>query len=337
MIRDPVLVAACLVALAQSASAQAVSGTLTGTVSGADGSAAAGLPIQVRSADSATVARTFASDDGQFSFDLPAGDYALSIATPCCALKAHSSDGITVVAGQTLQYDVQLELGISLNALGDDPGTLAAEIRARQVIPDRPVRRTPDGRPDLSGLWLISNDPFPEQARALPLANEVFLDRVANNLRDSPHTQCLPGSPPVPSGATPFLGKFVQTPELVVILFEDVPGYRQVFLDGREHPEDPNPSWMGHSIGRWEDDTLVVDTVGFNAEGWTGFYPRTEMLHLTERYRRTEFGRLEVTVTFEDPGVFEAPWIRNMTWDLAPQEELIEYVCENNKWGTPLN
>ena len=82
---------------------------------------------------------------------------------------------------------------------------------------------------------------------------------------------------------------------------------------------------------------MVVDTVGFNAEGWTGFYPRTEMLHLAERYRRTEFGRLEVTVTFEDPGVFEAPWIQNMTWDLAPQEELIEYVCENNKWGTPLN
>ena len=95
----------------------------------------------------------------------------------------------------------------------------------------------------------------------------------------------------------------------------------------------PNPSWMGHSIGRWEGDTLVVDTIGFNSRGWTGPYPRTEMMRMEERYRRPDYGHLEVRVMFEDPGVFAEPWIWNMTWDLAPQEEIFEYVCENNKWA----
>ena len=103
-------------------------------------------------------------------------------------------------------------------------------------------------------------------------------------------------------------------------------------MDGREHPENPNPAWMGHSIGRWDGDTLVVDTVGFNDRGWTGVYPRTEMMRMEERYSRDEYGKLQVRVTFDDPGVFSEPWVWNMSWDLAPQEELLEYVCENNQW-----
>ncbi len=82
-----------------------------------------------------------------------------------------------------------------------------------------------------------------------------------------------------------------------------------------------------------EDGTLVIDTVGFNSRGWTELYPRTEMLRLEERYRCVDYGHLEVRLTFDDPGVFEEPWVHNRIWDLAPQEELIEYVCENNKWG----
>jgi len=84
-------------------------------------------------------------------------------------------------------------------------------------------------------------------------------------------------------------------------------------------------------VGKWDGDTLVIDTTGFNDRGWMEIYPRTEMLHIVERYRRVDFGHLEVQVTIEDPGVFAKPWHMNMTWDLAPQEELIEYVCENNK------
>lgn len=138
--------------------------------------------------------------------------------------------------------------------------------------------------------------------------------------------------PRFPFGAaSPFITKFVHTPLLLLMLFEDVPGFRQIFLDGRSHPSDVNPTWMAHSIGKWEGDTLVVDTVGFHDRSWIGVYPHTEMLHMIERYRRVDFGHLEVLVTFEDPGAFTKPWNMNLTWDLAPQEELLEFVCENNK------
>jgi hypothetical protein len=118
---------------------------------------------------------------------------------------------------------------------------------------------------------------------------------------------------------------------LVVILSEGTPGFRQIFLDGRKHPADPDPSWVGHSIGKWEGDTLIIDTIGFNDRGWMDIYPRTEKLHIVERYRRPDFGHLEIQATIEDSGVFAKPWQINLKWDLAPQEELIEYVCENNR------
>ena len=113
------------------------------------------------------------------------------------------------------------------------------------------------------------------------------------------------------------------------MLFEDVPGFRQVFVDGRSHPADPNPAWLGHSVGRWDGDTLVIDTVGFNDRSWLLVYPHTDQLHMIERYRRPEYGRLEIVVVFEDPGAFTRPWTMNLIWYLAPREELIEFVCEN--------
>jgi hypothetical protein len=103
-------------------------------------------------------------------------------------------------------------------------------------------------------------------------------------------------------------------------------------MDGREHPEYPNPSWMGHSIGYWEGDTLVVDTIGFNDRGWMWVYPRSEELHIVERFTRTSLGRMDVEITIEDPKVFKVPWVTNSPAYLAPQEDVLEYVCENNKW-----
>ena len=181
-------------------------------------------------------------------------------------------------------------------------------------------------------MWLFSEDPYPEAAKALPAAQAEADKRIASDFADDPHIRCLPSGLPV-DGASEFIAKFVQTPKLVILLSEGTPGFRQVFLDGRAHPDRPNPSWMGHSIGHWDGDTLVVDTVGFNDRGLVGPYPRTEKLHMVERYRRSDYGHLQVRVTFEDPGVFTAPWTWNETWDLAPQEELLEYVCENNKWA----
>ena len=92
---------------------------------------------------------------------------------------------------------------------------------------------------------------------------------------------------------------------------------------------------MGHSIAHWKGDTLIVDSVGFNDRGWKSGYPQSEQRHTIERYTRTDYGRLEVEYTIEDSKVFDSPWVMNMVFDLAPQEELIEFVCENNKWAQP--
>jgi hypothetical protein len=198
------------------------------------------------------------------------------------------------------------------------------------------VPRLAGGKPDLSGVWVEIDDPYPETPQVLPWAVALIKERDENNGKDAPHNRCLPGPPPAPGSTAPFITKFVQTPSLLVILFEDVPGFRQVFLDGRGHPSNWDPTWMGHSIARWEGDLLVVDTVGFNDRSWLGGLgggplPHTEMLHMTERYRRVDFSHMEAVITFEDPGAFVKPFHMNVKLDLAPQEELLEFVCENNK------
>jgi hypothetical protein len=107
---------------------------------------------------------------------------------------------------------------------------------------------------------------------------------------------------------------------------------RQVFLDGRRHPADPSPTWLGHSIGTWDHDTLVVDTIGFNDKGWldnTG-RPQTERLHVVERYRRPDLGHLEVEITIDDPGAYTRPWKIRRSLQLAPGEEIQEYICNEN-------
>jgi hypothetical protein len=308
------------------------SGSISGTVYGPYDEQVAYAPIQATNLDTELNVRADSGRDGKFELQgLPEGSYKLQVNMPCCAYGRFASDAIAV-AGK-VEFDIQLEEGGSFNTVGDDPGIIAAAIKDRQVIPDLPVPRTPDGKPDLSGLWLEGDDPFPERPDAKPWAREKLDERIANNFRYHPHNQCLPGDPPIPGGAAPFMAKFVHKDELLVVLFEDYPGFRQVFLDGREHPEWPNPSWMGHSVGHWEGDELVIDTIGFNDRGWMGGYPRSEQLHITERYRRTEYGRMEMTLTVEDPEVFNAPWSQFIVFDLAPQEELIEFVCENNKWA----
>ena len=329
-IRESV-VAACLLAISQTVTAQPAPGSVIGTVLHPDDSVIADAPVRARNDATGTDARTRSTSTGRYEFqDLPAGTYVLSLHMPCCDFRPYVNDNVVVNVGEAHEFDIHVEGGMSIE--GDDPGTVNAQLLSRQIIPDLPVPRTANGRPDLSGLWLTSRDPYPEEPKALEWAEQLAQQRRENSLIDHPRTRCLPSEPAFPGGSA-FNLKFVQTPDLVVQLFEDIPGFRQIFLDGRDHPENPNPSWMGHSIGRWEGDTLVVDTIGFNDRGWSGVYPRTEKLRMEERYRRSDFGHLEARVTFDDPGVFEEPLIRNMTWDLAPQEELMEYVCENNQWA----
>jgi hypothetical protein len=307
---------------------------IQGTIYGPEGEVIPYIPIQATETESAIFKRAESTKSGKYTLtDLAAGSYTITIATPCCAYMSYESDAIEIAAGETREFEIHLEEGSSFNTVGDDPANIAAMIRSAAVIPDEPPPRAADGKPDLSGVWLIGDDPFPAEVDAYPWAQELFDERAANEAIDHPHLRCLPGNPPTGGGTAPFIAKFVQKPSLLIILLEDYPGFRQVFMDGREHPEDPNPSWMGHSIGRWEGDTLVVDTVGFNDRGWISLYPRTEELRMVERYTRLDFGRIDLKITYEDPAVYKSPLEENLLLHLAPQEELIEYVCENNKWA----
>jgi hypothetical protein len=325
-----IVVASCL-ALVVTASAQIGRGSLTGTVVHGGGVRVPNAPIQLRHKETGAIERAASAADGRYRFaDIPAGVYELSVAMPCCAYDPFRRD-VTVRTAQATEFDISLVENVGGKTLGDDPGRTADTIRRRSTVPALPVPRTPDGKPDLSGVWLVYRDRYPEEPAALPWAAALAKERIANNMKDAPHTRCLPQGFPVGGAAPPWMTKFVQMPALLVMLFEDAPGFRQVFLDGRGHPPDPNPTWYGHSVGRWEGDTLVVDTVGFNDRSWINAHPHTEQLRTTERYRRVEYGRLEIVVVFEDPGAFTRPWTMTLIWDLAPQEELIEFVCENNR------
>ena len=315
--------------------AQTDSASLAGTVSDPHG-AVAEAPIQVKNKATGAMAHTSSKLDGSYSVTgLPAGAYEFSIVMPCCAYQRFTKD-VQLSSGKTEQFSIQLSETVNGTTLGDDPGRLAATMRKRSKVTAQPVPRIAGGKPDLSGVWIISDDPYPELPVALPWAAALIQERRENNGKDAPHNHCLPGPPPAPGSTAPFLAKFVQTSSLLVILFEDVPGFRQVFLDGRPHPSNWDPSWMGHSLGKWEGDDLVVDTVGFNDRSWLGGVgggpvPHSEMLHMTERYRRVDFAHMEAVITFEDPGAFVKPFHMNLKLNLAPQEEVLEYVCENNK------
>ena len=196
-----------------------------------------------------------------------------------------------------------------------------------------PAPRTSDGHPDFSGVWLANVDPNPVPASMLPWAVAEWNRRREASFAGMPTARCLPTDPTL---TLPVFYKIIQTRTLLVHLFEQDPHYRQVFLDGRGHPADPDPTWMGHSIGRWEKDTLVIDTVGLNDKSWLlqgTWLPHTEMLHIVERYRRPDLAHLNIDVTIEDPGAFTKPVERHVTWLSTPGEELLESVCnENNKF-----
>lgn len=329
------LYAACSFVLITSLPAQSGRSSLAGTVSDSNGATVSDAPIQLRNKTTGALARTTSKSGGRYTLaDLPPGVYELTLVMPCCAYGSIQQD-VTLEAGQSSKLDILLKETINGNTLGDDPGRAATAMRKRANVPSRPAPRL-GGKPDLSGVWVVTDDPYPETPETLPWATTEIAGRQQSHGKDAPHNRCLPGPPPAPGSTSPFMAKLVQTPKLLVILFEDAPGFRQVFLDGRAHPSAWNPSWMGHSVAKWEKDELVVDTTGFNDRSWLGgvgggLLPHTEMLRMTERYRRIDLGHMELALTFEDPGTFVKPYHMNLKLDLAPQEEILEFVCENNK------
>jgi hypothetical protein len=205
-----------------------------------------------------------------------------------------------------------------------------------------PTPRTADGKPDLSGLWNrispkyrvnIAADLKPEDVQ--PWAKTLVRQRTEDLGKDSMNARCLPSGPAYATDADSTAGgmmKIIQTPGIIVILNSDLT-YRQIYMDGRKLEASPNPSWMGYSVGHWDADTLVVESFGFNDQTWldTSGHPHTEALRTTERYRRRDFGNLDLEVTFEDRAVYARPWTVAVRAELAPDTELIEYVCNESK------
>ncbi len=199
--------------------------------------------------------------------------------------------------------------------------------------------RTPDGKPDFSGIWKASTTKYLENLGAggvqipmLPWAEKVYKERLENEARDRPSGRCLPHS------VTDFDAHFapkklIQTPGLLAMLFESYHSYRQILTDGRPLPEEREPAWFGYSVGKWEGDTLLVNTVGINEKTWLddSGHPHSDALHIIERFRRPDFGHMEVQVTIDDPKAYAKPWTVAIPWEFVPDTELLDWVCENEK------
>ena len=220
-----------------------------------------------------------------------------------------------------------------------------------------PVPRTRDGKPDLSGMW-FANVPSRDNCRTgdciqeermareqinlgiklkdgLPYtqwAKDQMVPRRANGGREDPHTYCKP--PNFPRAWTlPQYIKIVQTPALVVVLHEFNAAYREVYLDGRPLPKDPNPTWNGYSIGHWEGDTLVIETNGIRDDMWLDINgsPVTESAKVTERLKRLSFGLMQIEISVNDPKAYTRPW--SVTIEMAYQADtpMIEEICMDNE------
>ncbi len=208
----------------------------------------------------------------------------------------------------------------------------------------------PDGKPDLSGIWIreegenappLSNQQayslkwfMPKNAEVplRPEAAAIYNQRAARDGGGRPSERCLPhGVPGAMLPPTPF--KIVQTPGLTLILYEDWLDYRQIFTDGRKHPETMNPAWYGYSIGSWTGDSFIVQTTGFNEESWLDGLglPHSGDLRVTERFERPTAGHLRMEGTIDDPQMYTRPWTFHVRFNLIPNGDLIEYVCENEK------
>ena len=225
-----------------------------------------------------------------------------------------------------------------------------------------PAPRTADGKPDLSGVWANpwatagrggrgAGAPAPVPAGGIPEATfgnvgagfkdglplqpwaaELVKQRMADNSKDNPDAHCLPMGF-MQFHEHPQFRKILQAPGVIVIIYEANFGLRQIFMDGRSVPKDPEPWWYGYSLGKWDGDTLVVQTVGFTDDIWLDINgnPLTSAGKVTERFRRPNYGTLEIEITVDDPKAYTRPWTVKIPWELVPDTDLFDYVCENEK------
>jgi hypothetical protein len=216
-----------------------------------------------------------------------------------------------------------------------------------------PVPRTAEGTPDLSGIWEVVGDrvmetdgrvrskyvydiavDMPGGAPFLPWAKALHDERQKALGVGAPSERCLPHGIPdaMLTRTLPF--KILQTRGVTLILYEEFNNWRQIFTDGQPLPKDPQPAWLGYSVGSWDGDTFVIETAGFNDKSWldAGGAPHTEALRTTERLRRTDFGHMEIAFTFDDPKTFTKLWSATVKFNLLADTELLEHHCDNEKW-----
>ncbi|HEY7392951.1 MAG TPA: carboxypeptidase-like regulatory domain-containing protein [Bryobacteraceae bacterium] len=318
-----IALSAILCSFSHTAVGQQNSGSVAGQVIGLSGEEVSTAPIEAKSMESGQIFKTVSSVNGSYSFlELPIGMYEIS--SPVAGFERRPVD---VRSGETIRIDIHFVApGNTLGTVGDND--LASRIAAynRPAPPTGPMPRTADGKPDFSGYWqFIKLDG--DSPAMQPWAAALTKYRVDSLMKDSPSARCLP------DGVTGTTYQLIQTPIYLVFLLElSSQSHRLVFLDGRAHPKDLVPTWYGHSIGKWDGDTLVVDRVGFNEGTWIRpeGLPHTDMLHIIERFRRLDLGHLEVEMTFEDAGAYVRQWTRKAAYELQPNHEVDEYVCAEN-------
>lgn len=203
-----------------------------------------------------------------------------------------------------------------------------------------PAPRMPDGHPDFSGIWIpkpgytnnIAKDLKPGDVSLQPWAQKLYDHRVSNNGKEDPQAYCVLSGVPR-ENVVPYPFKILNSKNEIIVLYEALHSYRQIFMDGRPLPKDPNPAWMGYSIGHWDGDTLVVNSSGFEENNWidNSGHPGTESLRLTEKFRRVDFGHIHLEMTIDDPKAYTKPWTVNLEFTASPDIDLIEYVCDENE------
>lgn len=202
-----------------------------------------------------------------------------------------------------------------------------------------PAPKTTDGTPDLSGTWQpvpgytgnIAKDLKPGEVPFQPWAEALYKHRQETEGREDPQARCVLSGVPR-ENVVPYPFKILNTPAALVILYEALHSYRQIFTDGRPLPKNPNPAWMGYSIGHWDGDTFVVESSGFVDNNWldNGGHPGTEKMRLTERFHRRDFGHIDLQMTIDDSKAYTRPWTVKLGFVLV-DTELIEYVCDENE------
>lgn len=265
-----------------------------------------------------------------------------------------------------LGLSVAIAASLSLAACSRNQPEPAAPASDGKVDPRAPAPRDSSGRPDFSGIWQaeslprdvaikllpdgidgaqtigesvpsgyfmnVLSDFKPGEITLVPAAQALFEQRASSFSRDLPSSYCLPlGLPMMDTGVFPH--KFVHARDMLLILYEDLTNFRQIYMDGRPLPDDPEPAFAGHSIGRWDGDTLVVEVAGFKDNGWLDAFghPHSDALRVTERFHRRDFGTMEVEVTVNDPKIYNRPFTFKFNQRLLPGDDLIESFCENEK------